>query len=467
MVQTGKVRPLSQKLALALLPLFPLFAGATQLEEAIKSAQLSGLLQIKFHNYTRIKDTAGNKVEYNGWERHAHLKFGLPVDENLKFYWQFASDGVDYSKSIVSGDQPYWGDNSTGDANLVTQLLYFDYHNSYGGVTAGKMPVKTPITSGDPVWINYGVGTAVYLKPAEGLTISAGWVDKLFGAKGPTDIMTAYDEVVYVDTDQNFDKTGDPTAIGDTAIDDDIFWGAIQYTGENWKGEVWYFNLPHVIQYEWVARVSGEYQVSFGKLKGGVDFAQSRLDNHLYWVYNPGDYENGNFMILTDTSEADATAAGKEIVNDWKPKNYFHIYAGLDTDRWGGKVGYARTTDRTGFLSLDPYSPLNDIFGTEQIKGLTNMGSYHGGFGIALYSNLYYRWSSQFKNYFNIVRIKEGGTFIAVEWKIGATYRYNKRVEMGAYFDNTNYGAMARTPGPTGNNPANVQEWEAEVTYRF
>lgn len=433
-------------------------ASATPMTEVIKSMDLNGMLRLRFHNYTRKYNPGTNHTDvnngFNRWETSAKLVFKIKADENLDFIWRFSSNANNYSTALANDRN----NKSDGDPNLKTNLIFFKYHNSGLVVMGGKLGVPTPITSADPIRTGHGAGVIAQYKIMDGLTIAGGWVDKLQNANAQT--------ITYRPTNDN-----DVDVWNNNILDTDIFVAALNYKNDLLNASLWYFNLPNVLNYEWIGQLGVKYGLGNGMtLTGGVDYAQSKLSKHLYHVKggpdnhivnnNQGRTWNGLYLN-PDTAYLDQNNI-HNYSDNWKVKTYVNLYAGIKSDAWYGTLGYARSNNRTGVIVTDTDAPLNDIFGLENIKGIANRGNEDDGSVTALYTKLGFKPMDKLTTYLNLARFRQGGNFYGVEYKVGADFAYNKKVKFGAYFDNTNMGAAFKSKA----NP-NQREFQVEAKYSF
>ena len=382
-------------------------ATATPLTEAIKSVDINGMLRVRFYNdrTNKIEQTKTIKYGYNRWRTNAKLVFTVHADENLAFVWRTSVQSDNYSKASKD-DVTH---RSTLDAELKSNLLFFKYGANGFGLIGGKIPVATPITSADPITTAHGAGVIGTYKPMDGLTLAAGWVDKLLNWS--------------VD-DETYARGG---------LDNDIYTVAAIYNVDTLGLQAWFFRVTNLLTYDIVLRANYKLPIGDGEfVKFAADYAQAKADE------------------------------------DFDPAKKIHRYVHIGAE---GKIagfdvgaGYAATNkydaDKSTPVELSHDSPIAYILPVEQRYAIANERGIK-----AWYLKAGYDLSPAIKlnaGYAKVDQKEEYGNADSSEWKIGATYAYNKKVTFDAYFDDLIYASQYNRDG----NPNN-QEVRIEAKYKF
>jgi hypothetical protein len=394
------------------------FASATPLTEAIKNVDLNGMLRVRYY-YDNVKNENGDWYSYNRWRTNAILIFKVHADENLDFVWRTSVQSNNYSKA--SSDVV--GKTSNGDNGLVSNLLFFDYHGGPVKVMVGKIPVATPITSVDPATPTHGAGVLAQAKVTEQFSVVGAWIDKTLNAS-PVDM----------------DYAG-------RVLDNDIYTaGALFNTklanGGKVDAQLWYFYVDNVIDYDVVLRLAYEQPITNGNIKVSLDYAVGKNKK----VGEGDDLSNkapDSFKSITNPDDA-------------------HTYAHLDIsgkyNNFFGSIGYVGTNKNAGIVEVSADSPIANALPVElrySVANALDISGYYLKLGMDVNDKLSveaaYAYIDQGENY---------GNNDSNEWKIGATYKYNKKVSFNVYYDVLDYDDAA-TAG------TDQQEGRIEAKYKF
>jgi hypothetical protein len=396
------------------------FSSATPLTEAIKSVDINGMLRVRFyHDITKqynVLDKNTGKYEinhygYNRWRTNAKLVFTVHADENLAFVWRTSVQSDNYSKAAAD-DATH---KSTGDGTLGSNLLFFKYGANGFGLIGGKIPVATPITSADPITTAHGAGVIATYKPMDGLTLAAGWVDKLIN--------------------WSLDDGSD----AGNRLDNDIYTVAGIYNTNTLGLQAWFFKVTNIWTYNIVLRATYKLPIGNGEfVKFAADYAQAKSDES----FDP----------------------------DKKIHRYVHIGAEGKVAGFDVGAGYAGTNKDVGIVEISHDSPIAHVLPVEQRYAIANEQDIK-----AWYLKAGYSMSPAIDlvaAYAKVDQGKDYGNLDSSEWKVGATYKYNKKVTFDVYYDALIYSAEANNNVANLNDndiipTANNQEVRVEAKYKF
>ncbi len=369
-------------------------SAATPLEQAIKNVSVSGYLRLRFYN-EHFK--SGNQ-DYNRWRTNAKFVFNIPVAENLSFVWRISdqTDVRDRSTSLVDG-------TSAVDVTLYDNLFFLKYNNNELSAIVGKIPVLTPITSADPQTTAHGAGAIATYNVGNGLTVAAGWVDAL-------------------------------TNVGDTPLDktiaNDIYTAAAIYSNDMFgTAQVWYFNATNLLDYDWVFVGDLNLLKDYG-VDVHVDAATATLDKDV------------------------ATALGVP----HKAHTYYHISFKGQMDQFCGKIGFARTNDKTGVVELSADAPIAAIAPTALRYSIANMTD-----ATAVYAKVGMKVDPKTSVYAGATNIHNAAKENSGEYIAGVKYQMNKKLGFNVYYDYLNYSNDATAK----NGLVDQNEFRFEAKYSF
>jgi len=356
-------------------------ASATPLTEAIKGVDLSGMLRIRFYNEDPDK---GNKTD--SWRTNGIFVFKVPAGEHIKFVYRasvqtFAKglrdNGALTHTGVLTADQV--------DTGTMNNLLFMAYSNNGLNAMVGKIPVKSPITSADPVTPGHGAGAIVSYNVGNGLTVAGGYVDAL----------------KHADPFDYYNYAGD-------LITTSLYLGALVYNSDMVDAQAWYFHMPNLIKHEYVlsAKVKAlkEYGVTIE-----ANYASSKLDDNEKFNYNG---------TIVDLSNADDT------------KKYYDITVKYNNAGIHGLVGYASSSDDAGAVTTSVDSPLGGVLPTQQVKNIANekdLDAWYGMVGYDVTSAL-----NVSARYAHFDASEDDGD--ADEYVAQVDYKYNKKLSFEAYY---------------------------------
>ena len=183
-------------------------ASATPLTEAIKGVDLSGMIRVRFYNYSP-KD----QNSYNRWRTSSDFKFTIPVSEELKLVYKLGVEG-----NVYSDDDTGAGKASNVDPNPGENLVFLKYSANGVNVIAGKIPVATSITKSGHGEAR-GPGAIATFKASDNVTLAA----------------------VYIDSIKGVDNVGG-------ALNNDIYAVSALFNVDMVKGNVWYYHATNKIK---------------------------------------------------------------------------------------------------------------------------------------------------------------------------------------------------------------------------
>ncbi|MEO1942012.1 MAG: major outer membrane protein, partial [Campylobacterales bacterium] len=377
------------------------FASATPLTEAIKNVDLNGMLRVRFY-YKNVKNENGEWYSYNRWRTNAILIFKVHADENLDFVWRTSVQSNNYSKS--SSDVV--GKTSNGDNGLLSNLLFFDYHANGAKVMVGKIPLATPITSIDPATPTHSAGILGEYKFNDNFAVAAAWADKTLNA-----------------------NPNDSDYVG-TVVDNDIYTAALLYNtklsnGGKVDAQLWYFYIDNLLDYDVVLRLGYEQPITNGKIKVSLDYAVGKNKK----VGESNDLDNATPDSL------------KSLTNPDDAHTYAHLDISGKYNNFFGSIGYVGTNKNAGIVELSEDSPIANALPVEQRFAVANeldISGYYLKLGMDVNDKL-----SVEAAYAYIDQGEDYGNNDSNEWKIGATYKYNKKVSFNVYYDVLDYDDAA------------------------
>jgi hypothetical protein len=349
-------------------------ASATPLTEAIKGVNLSGMLRIRFYNEDPEKG-----LKTDRWRTNGIFVFKIPVDEHIKFVYRASV------QTYAKGLRDNGGLAKTGvlklnnvDTGTMNNLLFMSYTNGPLNAIIGKIPVKTPITSSDPVTPGHGAGVIATYKVGNGLTLAAGYVDALKHANP----LNYYGYAGWLLTTS-------------------IYTAAAIYNSDVVDGQLWFFRLPNV--------VDGEYVIS-AKVKALKDMGLTFEAN----------YAHSNMADETGLDD----------------KTYYDITAKYNNAGIHALLGYANASDDNGFVTTSFDSPLGYVLPVHQRYNIANdidTDAWYAMLGYDVNSalNVSLRYAS-----FND---KSNADNDADEWVAQADYKYNKKLSFQAYYSVLDY----------------------------
>jgi hypothetical protein len=343
--------------------------SATPLTEAIKGVNLSGMLRIRFYN-----DDPEDGLKTDRWRTNGIFVFKVPVDEHIKFVYR-ASVQTDATGLRDNGDNTKTGALSLNnvDTGTMNNLLFMSYTNGPLNAIIGKIPVKTPITSADPVTPGHGAGIIATYNVGSGLTLAGGYIDALKHAN-PADY-------------ENY---------AGWLLSTSIYTAAAIYKSDVVDGQLWFFRLPNV--------VDGEYVLSAN--------VKALKDMGLTFEAN---YAKSNMAEETGLDD----------------KTYYDITAKYNNAGIHALLGYANASDDNGFVTTACDSPLGTVLPTQQRINIANdidTDSWYAMLGYDVNSalNVSLRYAS-----FND---KSDADNDADEWVVQGDYKYNKKLSFRAYY---------------------------------
>ena len=359
-------------------------ASATPLTEAIKGVDLSGMLRIRYYN-----DNPGDNANtWNRWRTNGIFVFKIPVDEHIKFVYR-ASVQTDFKSDDNTAD----GVNGTlalndVDTGHMNNLLFMAYSNNGLNAIIGKIPVKTPITSADPVTPGHGAGAIVTYNVGNGLTVAAGYVDAIRHAKAT-----------------DYHKYG-----GNTEANS-IYTAAAIYSNDMVDAQLWYFHINKAIDSEFVVSANVKALKDYG-------------------VSIKADYATSNMA-----DKKDFNIDGVKNV-DLSDKKYYDITVKYDQDAIHGLVGYANASDDTGVVTTADDSPLGNVLPVQQRYNIANDIDTD-----AWYAMLGYDVTSALNVSVRYASVDDGkdNANDSDEYVVQADYKYNKKLSFQAYYSVLDY----------------------------
>jgi hypothetical protein len=359
------------------------FSSATPLTEAIKGVNLSGMMRIRFYNEDPKNGITGRK-----WRTNGIFVFAVPADEHIKFVYRASvqtytsklnDGGIDFN-TTKSGVQPI---SKTGvlslnnvDTGTMNNLLFMKYSNGPLNAIVGKIPVKTPITSADPVTPGHGAGIIATYNMGNGLTLAGGYVDALKHAR-PTNY----------------------NSYAGYLMTNSIYTVAGIYKNESFgSAQLWYFHIPNVMKYEAVISANLNLLKDYG-IDVKVNYAQSKLSSNL--SSNKKKY-------------GDIVLSGK-----------------IPDSSMSFKVGYAKAGKESGVVTTANDSPLGQVITAEQRYNIANdvdTSAIFGKLGFAIDPK-----TSAYVEYAGI-NDKTATNNDSSEIVVGGAYKYNKKLNFSVYY---------------------------------
>ena len=357
-------------------------ASATPLTEAIKGVDLSGMLRIRFYNED---PEDGQKTDK--WRTNGIFIFKVPAGEHIKFVYRASVQT--YAKGLRdNGALIHVGalnKNDPIDVGHMNNLLFMAYSNNGLNAMVGKIPVKSPITSADPVTPGHGAGAIVSYNVGNGLTIAGGYVDAL----------------KHADPFDYYNYAGD-------LITTSLYLGALVYNSDMVDAQAWYFHMPNLIKHEYVVSAKVKALKEYG-VTIEANYASSKLDDNEKFNYNG---------TTVDLSNADDT------------KKYYDITVKYNQDAFQGLIGYANSSDDAGVVTTSNDSPLGGVLPTQQITNMANerdMDAWYAMLGYDVTSAL-----NVSARYAHFDASEDDGD--ADEYVAQADYKYNKKLSFQAYY---------------------------------
>jgi len=350
-------------------------ASATPLTEAIKGVDLSGMLRIRFYN-----EDPEDGLKTDGWRTNGIFIFKVPAGEHIKFVYRasvqtYASGLRDNGELAKTGVLTL----NNVDTGTMNNLLFMAYNNNGLNAIIGKIPVKSPITSADPVTPGHGAGIIASYNVGNGLTLAGGYVDAL--------------------------KHANPVNYDDYAgwlLTTSLYTAAAIYNNDAVSAQAWYFHMPNLIKHEYVLSATVKALKEYG-LTINANYASSKLDE--------------------DVSK---TLYGE----DADTKKYYDITVKYNQDAFHGLIGYANSSDDNGVVTTASDSPLGGVLPTQQVKNIANEKDLD-----AWYAMLGYDVTSALNvsaRYAHFDASEDDGD--ADEWVAQADYKYNKKLSFQAYY---------------------------------
>ena len=375
------------------------FASATPLTQAIKNVDLSGMLRIRFYN----EDPDGAHG-YRRWRTNGIFVFKVPVAENMKFV---VRNSVQTNVSVHDDAVASNGPTSNVDDNIANNLLFMAYSKDGFNAIVGKIPVATPVTSADPVTPGHGAGAIASYKVNDNFTGAAFFIDALKNGGG---------EGTAVDV---------PNLIAHN-----VAGAAAIFNVSAVKGQIWYFNVNNVVD----------------------SLVTVSLDAKLPIKYNVGihvDYANGK--LNSDYAKAN------NISDD--AKNYYNVALNADVDAVSAKIGYTYTDKHASPVELAVDAPIGAVITTANNYNIANKkdtSSIYGKLGYAVDPKTSVYLAAQYQNAGNDSGNKNNDL---AEYTIGGSYKMNKKLGFGAYYDIANWDSKSS------NKDNNEFRFEAKYTF--
>jgi len=348
------------------------FSSATPLTEAIKGVNLSGMMRIRFYNEDPKNGITGRK-----WRTNGIFVFAVPADEHIKFVYRasvqtytpaLSDNGANVKTGVLSLNNV--------DTGTMNNLLFMKYSNGPLNAIVGKIPVKTPITSADPVTPGHGAGIIATYNMGNGLTLAGGYVDALKHAR-PT----------------NYNK------YAGWLLTNSIYTVAGIYKNESFgSAQLWYFHIPNVMKYEAVISANLNLLKDYG-IDVKVNYAQSKLSS---------------------TLGSNKKKYGDVVLSGKIPNSALSL-----------KVGYAKAGKEKGVVTTAVDSPLGTVITAEQRYNIANdvdTSAIFGKLGFAIDPK-----TSAYVEYAGI-NDKTASNKDSSEIVVGGAYKYNKKLNFSAYY---------------------------------
>jgi hypothetical protein len=398
-------------------------ASATPLTDAIKGVDLSGFLRIRYY-YDNYKNLYGDDQDYssNRWRTNAKLVFSVPVAENMKMVVRVNAQQDIRDKA--SDNDGNWGlPNVVSDGTFADSLFYLNYANNGLIVNAGVVPLGVlPFASSDSWSTAHGTGVVAMYNAGNGLTVAGGWVDTLKNVYG-TDLRSVL-------------SLAQCYGLGN-AISNDVYTAGAIYANDAFGSvQVWDYKATDLIKNAFI-------------VMGDFNFLKD------YGVDVKAEY---------GTSKLDFEGASNH--------NYYKIALGANVSGVDGEIGYAHTNDKDGVLVTSSDSTLGAIpmALVNNIANMTDVDAWYGklGYNVDEKTNVYVAYAS-------IDQGKKDDAFArnwdSKELNIGGSYKFNKKMQVSAYYASLDYNDDANNAGSCDDAVTiafpDQQEIRAEFKYSF
>jgi hypothetical protein len=292
-------------------------ASATDLSQAIKGVNLTGMVRVRFYN-----EATKDANSYNRWRTDADFKFTVPASESVNVVYQLATSG-----NVYSDDDQLTGGTTNPSPAAIENQVYLTYAANGATAMLGKIPVATSVTGKGHGEAKGAGAIATYKLPAAPVTLAGAWINALVNA----------------------DQVG--------TLGNDIYAVAALFNTDMVKGSVWYYKATNLVDHLYTVSADAT-PVKMVDLH--VDYANGKLqsDNNSHTYYNVSAkgsmagatvklgyaHSDDKGTLVTLDNDAPIAAVGTTA-------NNYSIANKLDTTMLYAKVGYNVDTKTNVYLA--------------------------------------------------------------------------------------------------------------------